>query len=262
MPKGWNKFAQQESVRKTWPIIIDFMHAILQLLIGDGIGCVVNLGAGFHTRSVSDSALSGLHIWEIDQRENIEAKQKQLRKLFDPSSSGLVTESGPVSSIVTATAASRHGACVDAGQTIAESTRLAAIPSSIPITDPFASKDEHASEGGGDDLLGLSAESDADAEFAEALADSVGDESEGSGDREHEAEGAKRLRVMVATWAVKVECRTDCSGRSIAGYRLRVVACNSHSQTQSGWTPLAEIYTNGNPQVSRSFSKLPHSRPL
>ena len=40
-------------------------------------------------------------------------------------------------------------------------------------------------------MLGLSAEGDADAEFAEALADGVGGEAEGAGDGEEEAEGAE-----------------------------------------------------------------------
>jgi len=44
------------------------------------IDAVVNLGAGFDTRSFRLPVLAGLPIWEIDQRENIEAKEKRLRK--------------------------------------------------------------------------------------------------------------------------------------------------------------------------------------
>jgi methyltransferase (TIGR00027 family) len=44
------------------------------------IEALVGLGAGFDTRSLRLPALSGLPIWEIDQRENIEVKGKRLRK--------------------------------------------------------------------------------------------------------------------------------------------------------------------------------------
>lgn len=43
---------------------------------------MVNLGAGFDTRPYRLPALSGLPVWEIDQYENVEAKQKRLRKAF------------------------------------------------------------------------------------------------------------------------------------------------------------------------------------
>ena len=46
------------------------------------IEAVVNLGAGFDTRPYRLPALSGLPVWEVDQRENIEAKEKRLRKAF------------------------------------------------------------------------------------------------------------------------------------------------------------------------------------
>ena len=45
-----------------------------------GIQAVVNLGAGFDTRSYRLPALAGLPVWEIDQRDNIRAKDKRLRK--------------------------------------------------------------------------------------------------------------------------------------------------------------------------------------
>jgi methyltransferase (TIGR00027 family) len=44
------------------------------------IEAVVSLGAGFDARSFRLPVLSGLPIWEIDQRENIETKEKRLRK--------------------------------------------------------------------------------------------------------------------------------------------------------------------------------------
>ncbi len=43
---------------------------------------VVNLGAGFDTRPYRLEALSGLPVWEVDQCENVEAKEKRLRKAF------------------------------------------------------------------------------------------------------------------------------------------------------------------------------------
>ncbi len=41
---------------------------------------MVNLGAGFDTRPYRLPALSNLPVWEVDQRENVEAKEKRLRK--------------------------------------------------------------------------------------------------------------------------------------------------------------------------------------
>jgi methyltransferase (TIGR00027 family) len=44
------------------------------------IEAVVNLGAGFDTRPHRLPALSGLPVWEVDQRANIVAKERRLRK--------------------------------------------------------------------------------------------------------------------------------------------------------------------------------------
>lgn len=46
----------------------------------DAIEAVVSLGAGFDPRSFRLPSLAGVPIWEIDQRENIEAKEKRLRQ--------------------------------------------------------------------------------------------------------------------------------------------------------------------------------------
>jgi methyltransferase (TIGR00027 family) len=46
------------------------------------IEAVVSLGAGFDTRPYRLTGLSALPVWEIDQRENVETKQKRLRKAF------------------------------------------------------------------------------------------------------------------------------------------------------------------------------------
>jgi O-methyltransferase involved in polyketide biosynthesis len=40
----------------------------------------VNLGAGFDTQPYRLSALSNMPVWEVDQRENVEAKEKRLRQ--------------------------------------------------------------------------------------------------------------------------------------------------------------------------------------
>jgi methyltransferase (TIGR00027 family) len=46
------------------------------------IEAVVNLGAGFDTRAYRLPPLSDIPVWEVDQFENIKAKQTRLRKVF------------------------------------------------------------------------------------------------------------------------------------------------------------------------------------
>lgn len=46
------------------------------------IEAAVNLGAGFDTRPYRLPVLSGLPVWEIDQCENVQAKERRLRKAF------------------------------------------------------------------------------------------------------------------------------------------------------------------------------------
>jgi methyltransferase (TIGR00027 family) len=46
------------------------------------IEAVVNLGAGFDTRAYRLPPLSDISVWEVDQLENIKAKQTRLRKVF------------------------------------------------------------------------------------------------------------------------------------------------------------------------------------
>jgi methyltransferase (TIGR00027 family) len=57
------------------------------------IEAVVSLGAGFDTRPFRLPPLSGLPMWEIDQRENITAKEERLRKALGavPANLKLVT---------------------------------------------------------------------------------------------------------------------------------------------------------------------------
>jgi methyltransferase (TIGR00027 family) len=46
------------------------------------VEAVVNLGAGFDTRPYRLPALSGVPVWEVDQRENVEPKEKRLRRVL------------------------------------------------------------------------------------------------------------------------------------------------------------------------------------
>lgn len=46
------------------------------------INAVVNLGAGFDTRSLRIPQLSQIPIWELDQPENVQQKQKRLKEIF------------------------------------------------------------------------------------------------------------------------------------------------------------------------------------
>jgi methyltransferase (TIGR00027 family) len=49
---------------------------------GVQIEAVVNLGAGFDTRAYRLPSLSNIPVWEVDQLENIKAKQARLQKVF------------------------------------------------------------------------------------------------------------------------------------------------------------------------------------
>jgi methyltransferase (TIGR00027 family) len=57
------------------------------------VEAVVNLGAGFDTRLYRLPGLSGLPVWEVDQCENVRAKEKRLRKAYGtiPANSKLVS---------------------------------------------------------------------------------------------------------------------------------------------------------------------------
>lgn len=57
------------------------------------IDALVNLGAGFDTRLFRLPGLTDLPMWEIDQRENVEAKEKRLRRALGsiPANIKLVT---------------------------------------------------------------------------------------------------------------------------------------------------------------------------
>ena len=47
-----------------------------------GMDAMVNLGAGFDTRAFRLRELSGVHVWEVDQSENIRLKHKRLLKVL------------------------------------------------------------------------------------------------------------------------------------------------------------------------------------
>ncbi len=54
-----------------------------KLLASQGeIQAVVNLGAGFDTRPYRLPALASLPVWEVDQHENVRAKEQRLQKAF------------------------------------------------------------------------------------------------------------------------------------------------------------------------------------
>ena len=74
---------------------------------------------------------------------------------------------------------------------MAESSRLAATPSTMPTTEPLAEQDQHAAQRGRENLLRLRAERDADTQLAQPLADRVGGQAEGAGDREQQPKSAK-----------------------------------------------------------------------
>jgi len=48
----------------------------------DQIEAVVNLGAGYDTRAYRLTELANLHVWEVDQPHNIDAKRARLQALF------------------------------------------------------------------------------------------------------------------------------------------------------------------------------------
>ena len=107
---------------------------------------------------------------------------------------GPATESEPVSSIVSATAAITNGSCAVAWKTMTERTRLAATPSSKPASEPAGEQDQHASERGGENLLRLRTQRDANTQLAQPLADRVRGQAEGAGNREQESKSAKQAK--------------------------------------------------------------------
>src|SRR5215469_18439402 len=81
-PRDWMINATERSNAGIWGGLLCRKRYIDEKLVasGDKIEAVVNLGAGLDTRVYRLPALAGLPIWEIDQRENIEAKVRRLRR--------------------------------------------------------------------------------------------------------------------------------------------------------------------------------------
>ena len=80
--RDWLIGLSEKSNPGIWGGLLCRKHYIDEKLAASGkvIDAVVNLGAGFDTRLFRLRGLSGLRMWEIDQRENIEPKEKRLRK--------------------------------------------------------------------------------------------------------------------------------------------------------------------------------------
>lgn len=82
--RNWMVRASEKDIPGIWGGMLCRKRYIDEKLINSvsQINAVVNLGAGFDTRAYRLSALSDMPVWEVDQLENIQPKQAQLRKLF------------------------------------------------------------------------------------------------------------------------------------------------------------------------------------
>ncbi len=82
--RDWMVRATEKSAPGIWGGLLCRKRYIDEKLIEsiNRIDAVLNLGAGFDTRVYRLPALTGMSVWEVDQPENIKAKQAQLRKLF------------------------------------------------------------------------------------------------------------------------------------------------------------------------------------
>lgn len=82
--RNWMVRASEKDIPGIWGGMLCRKRYIDEKLINSvsQINAVVNLGAGFDTRACRLSALSDMPVWEVDQLENIQPKQAQLRKLF------------------------------------------------------------------------------------------------------------------------------------------------------------------------------------
>jgi methyltransferase (TIGR00027 family) len=82
--RDWMVRATEKDIPGLWAGTMCRKRYIDEKLINsvNRINTVVNLGAGFDTRVYRLPALSDIQVWEVDQPENIQSKQKQLHKLF------------------------------------------------------------------------------------------------------------------------------------------------------------------------------------
>ena len=84
--KDWIVRKSEEKVPGLWGGIMGRKRYIddkTAEAVGRGIEAVVNLGAGFDTRSFRLPALADVPAWEVDQAENIGAKRSRLERLFN-----------------------------------------------------------------------------------------------------------------------------------------------------------------------------------
>ena len=83
--RDWMVRASEKSAPGIWGGLLCRKRYIDEKLIeaASQVEAVVNLGAGFDTRAYRLPALTDMPVWEVDQPENIQPKQAQLRKLFE-----------------------------------------------------------------------------------------------------------------------------------------------------------------------------------
>lgn len=84
--RNWLIRKTEEKVPGLWGGIMArkaYIDDIVSKAAEDQIEAVVNLGAGFDTRSFRLPALVEIPVWEVDQPQNINAKKTRLESLFD-----------------------------------------------------------------------------------------------------------------------------------------------------------------------------------
>jgi methyltransferase (TIGR00027 family) len=82
--RDWLVRVAEKRAPGIWGGVLCRKRYIDEKLIGSlgPIAAVVNLGAGFDTRTFRLPALADIPVWEVDQPENIERKRARLRKLL------------------------------------------------------------------------------------------------------------------------------------------------------------------------------------
>lgn len=83
----WIIKKSEQKVPGLWGSIMSrkrYIDDLVEAETGGEIRAIVNLGAGFDTRSFRLESLAGVPTWEIDQPRNIEAKRARIEKLFQP----------------------------------------------------------------------------------------------------------------------------------------------------------------------------------
>ena len=60
-----------------------YIDDVVTEAVGGSVEAVVNLGAGFDTRAFRLTELATVPVWEVDQPENTDIKQRRLRAIFD-----------------------------------------------------------------------------------------------------------------------------------------------------------------------------------